>query len=162
MNRVMGYADRWSVAPGDTICFMVSCLGGDAFTARIMRLKQPEAGKLATPFAPEEVDAACNGVHSGRLQTIPIGSLAVLPAHPALDLSTGATLACYLMPTTPEKGRQAIMGHWNEATQTGIGLEIGGGWGAKSVHWRGTWARGANKQRREALRTSLVSHWGQL
>ena len=124
MNRVMGYADRWSVAPGDTLSFKVSCLGGDQFSALIVRLKQPEAGPLATPFAPEPVDAPCNGTHSGRLQSIPIGSLAVVPAHPALDFSNGATLACYVMPTTPAKGRQAIMGNWNEATQTGIGLEI--------------------------------------
>ena len=125
MNRVMGYADRWSAAPGDSLQFKVSCLGGDQFSAQIVRLKQPEAGPLATPFAPEPVEAPCNGAHPGRLQTIPIGSLAVVPAHPALDLSAGATLACFVMPTTPAKGRQAIMGNWNEATQTGIGLEIG-------------------------------------
>lgn len=124
MNRVMGYADRWSVAPDDSVQFKVSCLGGDRFSAQIVRLKQPEAGPLATPFAPEPVDAPCNGTHPGRLQSIPIGSLAVVPAHPALDFSNGATLACFVMPTTPAKGRQAIMGNWNEATQNGIGLEI--------------------------------------
>lgn len=121
MNRLMGYADRWSAAPGDTIAFKVSCLGGEQFSTRIMRLKQPEAGPLATPFQPEDVDAPCNGAHPGRLQTIPIGSLAVVPV---LAWSGDMTLACYVMPTTPAKGRQAIMGTWNDATQTGIGLEI--------------------------------------
>ena len=125
MNRLMGYADRWSVAPGDAVRFMVSCLGGDQFSAQIVRLKQPEAGPLATPFQPEAVDAPCNGMHPGTLQTIPIGSLAVVPAHPAMDFAAGVTLAGYVMPTTPAKARQAIMGNWNEATQTGIGLEIG-------------------------------------
>jgi len=125
MNRLMGYADRWSVAPGDKVSFMVSCLGGDEFSARIVRLKQPDAGPLATPFQPEEVNAPCNGRHAGKFQPIPVGACAAVPAHPALDLSAGATMACYVMPTTPAKGRQAILGTWNEATQTGMGLEIG-------------------------------------
>ena len=82
MSAVMGYCDNWSVAPGDTISFKVSCLDTSRYEARIVRLKQPDAGPLATPFAPEPVDAPCNGQHDGRFQRIPCGSLAVVPAHP--------------------------------------------------------------------------------
>ncbi len=84
MTRVMGYSDRWSVAPGETVRFMVSCIGTERYEARIVRLRQPDAGPQATPFAPEPVAAPCNGTHEGREQTIPIGSLAVVPAHPAV------------------------------------------------------------------------------
>ena len=125
MTQVMGYCDRWSVVPGETVRFMVSCLNGDRYNARIVRLKQPDAGPLATRFEPEPVDAPCNGPHTGRLQPIPIGSLAVVPAHVALAPAGSFTLATYVMPTTPDKGRQAIMGTWAEATQSGFGLEIG-------------------------------------
>ena len=85
------------------------------YEARIVRLKQPDAGPLATPFAPEPVDAPCNGQHDGRFQRIPCGSLAVVPAHPVLAPSGDFTVAAYVMPTTPAKGRQAIMGTWCEA-----------------------------------------------
>src|SRR5262249_313574 len=125
MSRILAYGDRWSVAPGETVRFMVSCVGCDRYDAAIVRLKQPDAGPLATPFAPEPVDAPCNGTHPGRFQSIPIGSLAVVPPHPALAPSGSFTLAAYVCPTTPEKGRQAIMGTWCEATETGYGLEIG-------------------------------------
>jgi N,N-dimethylformamidase len=124
MKRVMGYCDRWSAAPGETVRFMVSCLEGDRYDAEIVRLKQPDAGPLATPFAPEPVAAPCNGRRSGRRQTIPIGSLAVVPAHPALAVAGSVTIAAYVWPTTPAKGRQAIIGTWSEATQSGYGLEI--------------------------------------
>ncbi|HEV3177698.1 MAG TPA: N,N-dimethylformamidase beta subunit family domain-containing protein, partial [Stellaceae bacterium] len=124
MKRVMGYCDRWSVAPGETVRFMVSCLEGDRYDAEIVRLKQPDAGPLATPFAPEPIAAPCNGSRSGRRQAIPIGSLAVVPAHPTLAIAGSFTIAAYVWPTTPAKGRQAIMGSWSEATQTGYGLEI--------------------------------------
>jgi N,N-dimethylformamidase len=124
MGRIMGYPDRWSVAPGDTVRFMVSCLDGDRYDAQIVRLKQPEAGPLATPFAPEPVDAPCNGSHAGRAQSIPIGSLAVVPAHPLLAGAAGLTLVANVWPTTPGRGRQAILGTWCEAAQAGYGLEL--------------------------------------
>jgi N,N-dimethylformamidase len=124
MKGILGYCDPWSAAPGETMQFMVSCLDGGSYEAQIVRLKQPEAGPLATPFAPEAVVAPCNGLHTGRRQAIPAGSLAVVPAHPALAPAGSFTLAAYVMPTTPQKGRQAILGTWCEATQTGFGLEI--------------------------------------
>ncbi|MEA2741430.1 MAG: hypothetical protein QOH05_4737 [Acetobacteraceae bacterium] len=124
MGRIMGYGDRWSVAPGDTIRFMVSCLDGGDYEARVVRLEQPDAGPLATPFAPKPVDAPCNGTYAGRTQSIPIGSLAVVPPHRALSGMGGLTLIAYVWPTTPGRGRQAIMGTWCEATRTGYGLEL--------------------------------------
>ena len=50
MTSVMAYADPWSVAPGETVRFMVSCIGSDRYTGQIVRLKQPEAGPLAAPL----------------------------------------------------------------------------------------------------------------
>jgi N,N-dimethylformamidase len=125
MTRVMGYCDRWSVAPEETVRFMVSCLEGSEFEAQIVRLKQPDAGPQATPFAPEPVPAPCNGRHAGRYQSIPAGSLAVVPAHAALAPGGSFSLCLHLYPTTPDKGRQAVMGTWCEATSSGFALEIG-------------------------------------
>ena len=124
MPRVMGYCDRWSVAPGATVRFMVSTIETDRYDAAIVRLCQPEAGPLATPFAPEPVDAPCNGSHAGRFQRIPIGSYAAVPAHPAFANLEKFTLAAYVFPTTPAKGRQAIFGTWNESGSAGCGIEI--------------------------------------
>jgi N,N-dimethylformamidase len=124
MGRIMGYGDRWSVAPGETIRFMVSSLDGGSYDARIVRLKQPDSGPLGTPFAPEPVEAPCNATYAGRFQSIPIGSLAVVPPHAVLDGRDGLTLAAHVWPTTPGRGRQAIMGTWCEAAQTGYGLEL--------------------------------------
>jgi N,N-dimethylformamidase len=124
MGRIMGYCDRWSVAPGDTVRFMVSCLEAPTYSAQVVRLKQPDAGPEATPFAPEPVAAPCNGPHQGRVQAIPIGSLAVVPGHPVLQQASSMTLVAHVWPTTPGRGRQAIMGTWCEATRTGCGLEL--------------------------------------
>src|SRR5215471_4780520 len=125
MSEIMAYSDKWSVTPGETMRFMVSCPKSSAYQAEIVRLKQPEAGPLGTPFAQEPVDAQCNGRYSGRYQPIPIGSFAVVSPHPAIPVCGSFTIAAYIYPTTPFKGRQAIVGTWSEALQTGYGLEIG-------------------------------------
>src|SRR5260221_8030668 len=100
------------------------CLDPDRYDLDNVGPEPPEVGPLGTPFAPKPVMAPCNGPHTGRRQAIPIGSLAVVPGHPALTPRAGITLATYLFATTPAKGRQALMGTWCEATQTGYGLEI--------------------------------------
>ena len=125
MKRVMGYCDRWSAAAGETVRFMVSCLDTDSYTARIVRLKQPDAGSRATAFAPDPIDAPCNGTHTGRHQAIPIGSLVAIPAHSAFAFAKSFTLCAHVYPTLPASGRQAIMGSWNDTTHSGYGLEIG-------------------------------------
>jgi N,N-dimethylformamidase len=123
MGHIMGYADRWSVTPGEAVHFMVSSLAH--YEVQILRLRQPDAGPSATAFSPEPVYAPCNGTYSGRYQSIPIGSLAVVPPHASFALAASFTLVAYIYPTTPTKGRQAIMGTWCDAIQTGYGLEIG-------------------------------------
>ena len=125
MKRVMGYCDRWSAGPGETVRFKVSCIDTTAYEAQIVRLKQPDAGKLATGFAPEPVEADCNGGHEGRYQPIPIGGAAAVGPHVALPGGGCFTLCGWVYPTTPEKGRQAVMGTWCEATRSGFGIEIG-------------------------------------
>ncbi len=124
MKRVMGYCDRWSCAPGETVRFMVSTIDADGYEAQLVRLKQPDAGPQATKFAPEKIAAPFNGHHAGRHQPIPAGGLAAVAAHPALALSGSFTVAAYVYATTPGKGRQALLGTWCEASKAGFGLEI--------------------------------------
>ncbi|MDW8369726.1 MAG: N,N-dimethylformamidase [Geminicoccaceae bacterium] len=122
MTVLMAYADRWSCRPGDRVRFMVSGRGADRYEARIVRLKQPSAGPQATPFAPEPIASPVSGAYPLRWQAIPIGSFAVVPAHPALHPTGSFTLALLLWPTTPQKGRQMLAGTWCEASRTGYGL----------------------------------------
>ena len=53
MTVLMGYADRISVAPGETIGFKVSCAGAARYRAEIVRVLSPEAGPLAPGAVPE-------------------------------------------------------------------------------------------------------------
>jgi N,N-dimethylformamidase len=50
MLRLLGYADRISVAPGDTIRFMVSADGIGRYRARIVRLIQGDCNPAGPGF----------------------------------------------------------------------------------------------------------------
>lgn len=125
MDHLHAYADRWSVASQQVIRFFVNCPIASTYNAELLRLRQPEAGPLATPFRPDPIDAPLNGRHRGRRQTLPVGSFAIVPNFGSLSSLDQFTLTAAIFPTTPSKGRQALIGTWCEKDRAGVGLEIG-------------------------------------
>jgi N,N-dimethylformamidase len=122
--RLLGYADRFSVAPGETIRFMVSCDGPKSYDARIVRLIHGDTNPAGPGYRDEEVPADANGSHRGRRQETRAGSYILVPAMPALAALTSFTVAAMIWPTTPAKGRQGIVTHWDAATRRGWALVI--------------------------------------
>ncbi len=120
----MGYADRISAAPGQTIRFKVSCGGAPRYRAEIRRVLSPEAGPEAPPFRTERIDTPANGEYAAREQPLRCGSWAMVPAHPPIAGLESFSLQAFIWPTLPGQGRQAILGTWSEALQKGFGLML--------------------------------------
>ena len=57
-------------APGETVRFMVSCIGAERYDAAIVRLVNPQSFAEATPFRTEPVATAANGSYAGREQPL--------------------------------------------------------------------------------------------
>src|SRR5260221_8449687 len=127
MTVLMGYADRISVAPGETIAFKVSCAGAPRYRAEIVRVLSPEAGPLAPPFRRETVETPANGEYPAREQALRCGSWAMVPADPRFAALDSFSLEAFIWPTLPGRGRQAIIGTWSETLGSGFGLMIGAG-----------------------------------
>lgn len=125
MTTLMAYADAVSVRAGEQIGFKVSCEGASSFSARIVRLLSPEAGPASPPYRTEVIDSPANGTYPARVQPLRNGSWARVAPHPALIGLRSFTLQAMIWPTLPDKGRQAIVGTWNETLRTGFGLMIG-------------------------------------
>src|SRR5260221_14445058 len=125
MTVLMGYADRVSVAPGETIGFKVSCAGAQSYRAEIVRVLSPEAGPEAPPFRTERVETPANRDYPAREQALRCGSWAMVPEHPAIAALTSFTIQAYIWPTLPGTHRQAILGTWSEALGTAFGLALG-------------------------------------
>lgn len=124
MRTLFGYSDEISVRPGDTIRFMVSSLDKTPYQADIVRLvcgdDSPEGPGYKETVIPTPID----GEYPGRRQPISIGSHVVVPDIPSGRTGSGFTLSAVVWPTTPDKGRQAILGNRCEETGTGFGLYI--------------------------------------
>lgn len=124
MLQILGYADRFSVAPGETIRFMVSAPEGRPYRAEVVRLIHGDANPEGPGFKAEPVPGTASAAHRGRRQEIAIGSWARVPHHPCLDGHASLTLAAMIWPTTPARGRQGILGRWDEARHAGFLLEV--------------------------------------
>ena len=120
--EVVGYADRFSVAPGETIRFYVSCQQPD-YQADIVRLIHGDPNPKGPGFKEELVATPVSGEYPGRRQDIHTGSHIIVPDAPPLRLADGFTLYAWIYATTPQKGVQGILGKWSEA-EGGYGLVL--------------------------------------
>jgi N,N-dimethylformamidase beta subunit-like, C-terminal/Concanavalin A-like lectin/glucanases superfamily len=121
--KVVGYADRLSVQPGETIKFMVSS-ELPRYRADIVRLIHGDTNPRGPGYKEELVQAPVNREYPGRSQALPNGSYVTVPDNPALRLSASFTLQAWIYPTTPAKGVQGLITKWTSTTQRGYGLVI--------------------------------------
>ncbi|MEZ5666337.1 MAG: DUF6605 domain-containing protein [Alphaproteobacteria bacterium] len=128
MQKILGYADRLSVAPGETVRFMVSTERPGPYTARLVRVINGDANPAGPGVKLEHRPSAVDGTYRGRPQAIAAGSCMRVPHHPRQTPTRGLTVAAMLWPTLPvidgEPRRQAVIGQWSEAERKGWLLEV--------------------------------------
>jgi N,N-dimethylformamidase len=106
---LLGYADRFSVAAGERIQFMVSSEVA-RYHARLVRLIQGDESPEGPGYAEELVESSIDGDYPGRRQSLVAGSYVRVAAPPRLGLANGFTIQLWLWPTTPTKaGGQGLM-----------------------------------------------------
>ncbi len=120
---VLGYADQFSVANGDTIAFKISSAPDTPYHAEIIRLRCADHSGIG--MKQTTIDTPVNGDYMGRFQPTYAGSYVEIEAGDAFHhLANGLTMQAYIWPTTPHKGPQAIMGTWEASNGSGYGLMI--------------------------------------
>src|SRR5262245_34523018 len=122
MNLV-GYTDRLSVAPGETIRFMVSSTHR-TYRADVVRLIHGDENPQGPGFKEAEVATPINGEYAGRVQPIVTGSYGIVVTDWRLNLAGSVTLQAWVLPTTPAKGRQGLLGKWSGHDASGYLLTI--------------------------------------
>jgi N,N-dimethylformamidase len=121
--RIVGYSDAWTVAPGESIRFMVSTVH-PRFDASIVRLfhgdlKVGGPGRKVRPVA-----TPVDGSYEGREQALPLGSFGIVPHAPAFAAERSLVVSAWLCPTTPGSGRQGIVSKWSEDADRGWELYL--------------------------------------
>ena len=84
-NRLLGYPDRFSVRPGETIAFKISARDVPHYRADLVRVICGDGDPDGHGLILREVEAAFAGDYPGREQPIRYGSAGVIPAPPLLD-----------------------------------------------------------------------------
>ena len=118
---LLGYADSFSVENGHSIQFKVSSEYPGQYRAEIVRLRC--ADHTGVGLKQTTLPSTVNGLYPARFQPTYAGSYIDIGVSAAFVLTSG-TLQAYLWPTTPLKGRQAIMGNWDETTGHGYALML--------------------------------------
>ena len=121
---VVGYSDKISAAPGETITFMVSCEGAKRFQADIVRVISGDMNPAGPGFKTEPIETSANGAYPGRRQSVHPGSLVVVPSATALDRLANFTVQAMIWPTTPDKGEQTLIARWKAHSKLGFRLMI--------------------------------------
>ena len=136
--KIVGYSDRLSVRPGESVRFMVSS-EHPAYRADIVRLVHGDPNPEGPGFKEEVVLTPIDGEYAGRRQIIRAGSYAIVPDAPALRPAAGFSLQAWIYPTTPGKGVQGIITKWSASGRAGYGLLIDehGGLGLRLGDGRG-------------------------
>ena len=121
--KIVGYSDRLSVRPGETVRFMVSC-EHHAYRADIVRLIHGDPNPEGPGFKEELVPTPISAEYAGREQMIRTGSHAIVPDAPVLRPVSAFTLQAWIYPTTPGKGTQGIITKWSGAERAGYALLV--------------------------------------
>ena len=124
MLRLIGYSDRFSVAPGETIRFMVSADELPEYRAAIVRLIHGDANPDGPGFKTAQVKTNIEGCYPGRKQLVQAGSYVEVPDDLAFQDLPSFTVAAYIWPTMPGTDRQTVIAKGDPAAGPGFALEL--------------------------------------
>ena len=104
---LIGYADRWSARPGETISFKVSSRSAEPFQARLVRVISGDPNPAGPGIKEEAVASTFEGSWPSRAQDAQLGSYARIPG--ARLEEDALTVSATIWPTLPGRERQGIV-----------------------------------------------------
>lgn len=127
MEYVTGYCDRLCARAGDTVNFMLAADRARDAEVQLVRLVHGDVNPGGPGFIEREVAADCNGRAAIAPQHTQAGSFAVVDdTAGALPGGASFTLHAFVWSTTPGKGRQGLLGCFDDHARRGYGLGIDG------------------------------------
>ena len=120
--QLVGYTDRFSVAGGQDIAFMISATA-PRYRAALLRLHHGDNNPAGPGFKAEAVASSLEGEYPGREQVLLSGSYVRVPHAAPLAQLTSFSVHLFIRPTTPGKARQALFSS-SSAERDGFSLLI--------------------------------------
>lgn len=136
MLPVTGYADRWSAAPGESIRFMISVVGGGRYRAHVSRVLCGDPNPSGPGFRDVAMLTHLDGEHEGEEQPIRLGSWVKVPVVDLGHADDPVSFVATIWPTRLDAGRQAVS-HWCSADRNvavTLGISPRGAFGSVVTH----------------------------
>lgn len=127
MLPITGYADRWSVKPGETIRFMIGVAGNETFSARVARMQCGDPNPSGPGYRETPIPCALDGSHAGSEQAMAIGSWIDVPRLDLESQGRSIGLVATIWPTLVAKEGQAVL-CWAGAGSLTLGVGPEGAW----------------------------------
>ena len=122
-KKIVGYADRMSVAPGERIRFMVSCEPDiSGYRTEIVRLLSGDTQPGGPGYRDELVASPVNGEYRGRHQAVHAGAFGIVPHHTVFDGITSLSLQATIWPTLPGARRACVLSKTDPGRGAGFAL----------------------------------------
>ena len=83
MKKIVGYSDKISAVPGDTIRFMMSCDGPTSYRADLVRIIHGDLNPEGPGFKEKVIAGVGGDEHRGRKQEVYAGSHVLVPDSPS-------------------------------------------------------------------------------
>ncbi len=123
MKKILGYSDEISVYPNEAVAFMVSSEEGADYRASLVRIVHGDTSPEGPGLKLVEVASPIDGSYKGRRQELLAGSYVVVADNRRFAGLGSFTVQAMIWPTTPERGAQALISRWDEAS--GCGFQLG-------------------------------------
>ena len=123
MRRLLGYADRIGVEPGQTIDFKVSSEDRGTFHLEIVHIRCGDDSPDGPGLKQERLGADVDGDYPARYRWTQTGSFVAIDAPEAFALPS-FTLQAAIWPTLPAREGQTVMGSWDAGRQSGYALVL--------------------------------------
>lgn len=123
MHPILGYVDRWSAKPGETVVLRVGSKGDAPYETRFARIICGDPNPRGPGYREIPMPHPLDGSHPGFERGTHLGSWGKVPLLDLIDARDGLVFAATIWPTTPKKGRQGLVA-WTGADGTRLTLEI--------------------------------------
>ena len=123
MRRLLGYADRIGVQPGQTIGFKVSSEDRGAFRLEIVKIRCGDDSPEGPGLKQERPGACVDGDYPARYRWTQTGSFVAIDDARPFALPS-FTLQAAIWPTLPAREGQTVMGNWDAGRRSGYALVL--------------------------------------
>lgn len=122
-TRIIGYAEPLIARPGDSVEFKASCEDVDEYQAAIVRFICADPDPSGPGLDYEQTTGGALGPFEGRTQSVPVGSFAKIPGHPALQ-SEALSVGMMVWPTRPGGRWQSLISRKDDVAGRGFVLGL--------------------------------------